>query len=95
MDNKFVQDYLEVEDDEVIAYGYTFERDTVEVFFRKGFLVRRDIPQDKTKEIETINSSDFDGNLIHLRIKRYYRDRTRAKLVDFFEAVGHPLPITG
>lgn len=90
-----VQKLLGVEDLEIIAYGYTFERNSVEIWFENGQLVRREW----NHGLDDKKSSEFFQPL-YLKdgIKRWYKGTAEGglnkRLVDFFETFGCPLVTT-
>lgn len=90
-----IQEWLGVEDGDVIAHGYTFDRDTVDVFFEDGKLVRYDTPYDKKPKIT--ESFEFDAAMLHNQIKRWYRNKTNPRLVvlmnTFWHGVGYSMSL--
>lgn len=76
---------------EDIAYGYTFRRDTIEIYFNEGKLVRADIPYGGEAVLR--QSETFDPSFFSENVKRFYRDRTNAKLALLFATFGNPLPL--
>lgn len=88
---KEVQEMLGVPDEEIIAHGYTLERDTVDLYFRDGLLVRNVNGVEQTSEtfrIDPHNGFYPDG------IKRWYKDRTNPRLISLCETFGRELPLT-
>lgn len=84
-----VQKLIGVEDLDVIAYGYTFERNSVEIWFENKYLKRLTIFKGDSNIEQTIN---FNPEFFN--IKRFYRDRTNPKLIELFRAFGNLLPLT-
>lgn len=75
----------------IIAYGYTFYRDTIEIYFEKGLLVRETSDRDKLLKRET--SEYFEPTWF--QIKRFYVERTNKKLIDLFKTFNEcGLPLT-
>lgn len=77
--------------EEIIAYGYTFGRDTIEIYFEKGLLVRETSDRDKLLKRET--SEYFEPSYFY--VKRFYQDITNKKLIDLFDSITeYGLPLT-
>lgn len=66
MTSNDVQNIMGVQDRQVIAYGYTFERRTVEIYFDCGQIVRR------VDGVDERSSVLFEPNMFILNIKRWY-----------------------
>lgn len=88
-----VQVMLGVDDLEIIAHGYTFDRDTVDIYFENGELVRRDWNEWKNRDFYQ-KSDGFDGSFFHNGIKRWYKDRTNQKVCILFETFNNRLDLT-
>lgn len=85
-----VQAMIGVEDHEVVAHGYTLDRETLDVWFAHGELVRR-VSCDRF--VDLCSSEKFDPEFFFMNVKRWYRDRTNRRLAGLFEAFGRPLPL--
>ena len=96
--NKEVMTLIGAKPFDVIAHGYTFDRDTVRIVFGDEMgqitLVRYEmkIPYDPFPA-GTTTSYIFDANFFFHNIKRLYRDRTNPKLVELFKTFGRELPL--
>lgn len=78
-----LQEILKVEDNRIILYGYTFQRETVEWYFEHCHLVRVTTDGDRVIRylaMKEVTQSHLTGN-----IKRFYRNGTNSKLRDLFE----------
>lgn len=74
-----VQDMLGVDDYVVIAHGYTFERNTLDIWFEKGCIIRSE-----TRLGSTINETGeefFNADFFFTNVKRWYADRFNTKLL--------------
>lgn len=88
-----VQQLLGVADYDIIAYGYTFERHTLEVYFVDGKCIREETPYQK--ESTSKEFDQFDGEaILEENVKRWYDSRTNAKLVELCKTFGRELSIT-
>jgi len=74
-----VQQIIEVPDGMSIAYGYTFARDTVEIFFRQGKLVRR------VAGVDEAESEYIEWDFFHRDIKRFYENGVHPWFIQQFE----------
>lgn len=97
---KIVQEMFGVKDGECVAYGYTFDRRSVVIWFDKGRI--------KRAEYKTVNSQrDGEVSLLELResdtfqpeyfskqIKRWYADAVNENVSTFFETFGAALVTT-
>jgi hypothetical protein len=98
---KEVQNMLNVPDLETVAYGYTLDRRTVNIWFEDGKLVRHSSWESGAKHTyenygnydETIRTEEFDPNYFKVNMKRFYEDRTNSALVILFATFGSPLPL--
>lgn len=88
---KAVQEMLGVDDCIVIAHGYTFDRNTVDIWFANHKLKRGEYIEGKEIRRE---SHEFDPSFF-AGIKRFYRTQTDEKLVELFQTFGGSLPLTG
>lgn len=92
---KEVQNLLNVGDNEIIAHGYDFDRNTIDIFFDKGKLIRLKTPYGKNGELS--ESEEFEPEFFTW-IKRWYQGTPEKginpTLVNLFETFGSPLPIT-
>jgi len=92
---KDIQAMLGVEDDVVIAYGYTFDRDSVYIMFHKGWLVRSDYRRDELVRLQ--ESHTFQPCYFQDSMKRWYRGTDERginpRLLDLFETFGAPLSV--
>lgn len=68
---KEVQDILGVKDCEVIAHGYTFDRQTLDVWFEYERLIRVESNY-YGQETKRMESDDFDPFLFRCDVKRWY-----------------------
>jgi len=89
-----VQVMLGVEDLADIAYGYTFDRKTVCVYFHQGRLIREEKKGDRDNPVR-FDSEYFEPDFFRTEIKRFYRDRTHPHLLVLFNTFGFDLPLTG
>jgi hypothetical protein len=92
-----VQDMLVVEDYTDIAYGYTFDRATVCIYFEKGKLVRQDTRFHGQQNEQLVNrqeSEEFDPSFFHDGIKRFYDTKVNADLLVFFNTFSTGLSLT-
>lgn len=87
---------LRVPDDTVIAHGYTFDRQTINIFFHDGYLVRHHVEKGTFQVAEV-----FDPEFFFTDIKRWYlgnqeseTQRLNPTLQDWFDTFGRPLPTT-
>lgn len=86
-----VQEWLGVEDGEIIAHGYTFDRNTVDIWFENGKLIRREyMPREQwtDKEIKKQESEEFEPQFFFNQIKRWYQEQTNSILIALFRAFG-------
>lgn len=83
---KQVQKLLNVEDGEIIAYGYNFDRNSVRIFFRNGFLYKEIFCTIKDREeiLTTHQAYEFDPEMFFKDIKRFYENKTNFKLIELF-----------
>lgn len=77
-----------------VAHGYTFDRDTIDIYYEDGEFVRII----SNHNGEEIGEREFSGvffvpNLFTHRIKRWYADRTHREIQNLFETFGKPLPL--
>ncbi len=90
-----VQNMLNVGDNVIIAHGYDHDRNTIDIFFENGELVREKTPYKGSSWID--RSEEFHSTWITY-IKRWYRGTAEKginpTLVDLFETFGDSLPIT-
>lgn len=97
---KQVQDSFAIEDSDVVLYGYTFDRNTVEIFFHNGILCRDEqVERDNDNEKENYGwkrteCDVFDIDLITLGIKRYYRSKSNESFVELLESFGTQVSFT-
>lgn len=83
-----------VRDGDVIAHGYTFERRTIDIFFKEGSLVRS-VSDGVGTEIVRVESKEFEIEFFFNDIKRFYDDgRTNESLKNLLETFGRPLSLT-
>lgn len=96
-----VQDMLAVEDEVVIAHGYTLDRKTLNIFFHDGKLVREEVNREEPSEYE--ESDEFDPEFFFKDVKRWYIGIPNAAepgkglnedLANLFETFGRPLSTT-
>lgn len=85
-----LQRFLGVENNRVILYGYTFDRDTVVVFFEDEKLVREDYNGYKDRYLcrEWESNKQVPGSIWTEQIKRWYRNGTNARLRSLILAFG-------
>ena len=89
-----IQHMLGVEDGDTIAHGYTFDRNTVDVFFEDGKCVKHTYCGVHNKEISREEFEYFNGEeILHVNIKRWYTANTSEELVSWCETFGKPLPL--
>ena len=90
-----VQKLLNVADNVVIAHGYDHDRNTIDIFFENGELVRVKTPYGKSAWVD--RAEEFHSTWITY-IKRWYRGTEKRginpTLVNLFETFGSSLPIT-
>lgn len=89
MTAKQVQEMLNVEDYEVLAHGYTFDRNTVDIYFVQGYLVK--VLEDGGL---TANSAFFEPHYFKVNIKRWYAEDFHPGLLQLFETFGLDLALT-
>jgi hypothetical protein len=93
----YVQKLLGVEDNVVVAYGYTMDRATLKVWFEKERLFRQEYLRDGTILV-TEDSPDFEPSYFREKVKRWYLGeglrRLNPMLQDLFETFGNPLSTT-
>mgnify|MGYP001453146506 CR=1 FL=1 len=90
-----VQAMIGAEDYMDVAYGYTFDRNTVFIYFLKGKLVRKVVQhsgQMNERVIDIWESETFDPTYF-AGVKRFYKNQTEPKLLELFETFGNPLPV--
>lgn len=99
-----VQEMIDAEDGEVVAHGYTLDRDTLDIYFEDGRLVRSAYRRDETPHRTT--SEEFESEFFFKDVKRWYAgdvERWRAgepgaglnqALADLFETFGRSLSVT-
>lgn len=90
-----VQKMIEAADFDTIAHGYTFDRNTLDIYFEDGNLIRRETNGEK---VEISKSSEFNEDFFFNNVKRWYAGtKTKGlnpKLKELFETFGKPLPVT-
>ncbi len=92
---KEIQNLIGIDDHETLAYGYTLNRDTVELYFENSNLVRCEFDASidgqllRTKRTPLFEASFFKDN-----IKRFYRNATHKQLIELFDTFGNPLSLT-
>lgn len=86
-----VQTMLAVEDDTVIAYGYTLDRYTVEIYFREGQLVRDDYYDQFSPDRKSRSSPFFEADYFSDNIKRWYARSVHPELETLMNTFGRPL----
>lgn len=98
-----VQALLNVEDDVIIAHGYTLDRRTLGIYFREGKVIRIEYKTDGRDEhtlLERIELDVFEPWLFTRNLKRWYLggEHTPRKLNEnlctFFETFGDGLSTT-
>lgn len=99
LEAKVVQQLLTVADMDTVAYGYTFDRKTVTVWFEDGKVCRSDVHSGRLSEAqyeECVKRYDtFDGEtILHAGIKRWYADKTVPALREWCKTFGRPLTET-
>lgn len=86
-----IQEMIDVEDNQIVAYGYTFERESVEIYFENGQLVRS---EDGDKKY----CDQFNPEFFTLNIKRWYLGTEEKgfnrKLLNLLETFGCPINTT-
>ena len=91
-----VQTMLGVEDGEILAHGYTFDRETVDIYFQDGQLIRT--TESRGGDWHYEKSPNFRPEFFHGGIKRWYEGTAErglnAKLLTLFETFGAPLSTT-
>lgn len=96
-----IQDMLAIEDEVVLAHGYTLDRRTLNIFFRDGKLVREEANREEPSEYE--ESEDFEPDFFFKDVKRWYIGIPNADvpgkglhedLANLFETFGRPLSTT-
>lgn len=78
-----LQKILGVEDNQIILYGYTYNRSTVEIYFESGKLIR--VTKDLDVIEKVIASEDVTCNLLFSEIKRFYSNGTNPKFRNLSE----------
>jgi hypothetical protein len=94
LDVDTVRQLIGVEDGERIAYGYTFNRDTVEIYIRDGKLIREDYRGSNSLPALIRENEFFDPSYFSDDIKRFYEERTNKKLQQLFRTFGGELSTT-
>jgi len=84
-----VQQMLGVADYENIAHGYTYNRDTLDIYFQDGKIVRQVSDVDGILLYENI-SCVFEIDFFTTDVKRWYKNRTNSKLIQLFETFNGP-----
>jgi len=85
LDAVIAQELLDVNDNEVVLYGYTHSRHTLCVFFENGKLIR--VWSDHTGVL--VRWEEFEqmhGDVLFANVKRWYENGTLPMLRDFVES---------
>jgi len=95
---KQVQEMIGAADYDDVASGYTYNRETVEIFFEDGKIHRHTLVADPLAHPRTWkheSSEDFEPDYFLVNVKRFYRNQTFTKLNELFLTFGTGLPLTG
>jgi hypothetical protein len=90
---KEVQQMLGVADFDEVAHGYTFDRDTVDIYFADGKMIREvwGIGWGVSETRKDYRESDyFEIDYLKDGIKRWYLNKTNPKLVQLYETFNGP-----
>jgi len=90
---KEVQALLAVPDHKVLAYGYTYDRRTVELYFEDGQLVRYEYTGDY-EDPSYERSKHFEASYLTADLKRWYENSLCPKLLTFLETFGGSVQVT-
>ncbi len=88
-----VQEMLGVQDEVIICHGYSFERDTLDICFRTGHVVRITEKRVSDTIVEDMDYN-FRPDFFHDGVKRWYADSVHPKLQELFTTFGNRLPTT-
>lgn len=87
-----VQEMIAAKDGEIVAHGYTLERETLDVWFAHGEIVRR---RTKGEFVDLSSSAEFDPEFFFASVKRWYTGTSErglnVRLAALFETFGRPL----
>lgn len=92
-----VQKMIAVEDYDFVAHGYTFERNTLDIWFEKGNIVRQEYKPDGYGANHIVNETgevDFRIEFFFSDVKRWYEDsfnKELLKLICTFSQYAPPL----
>lgn len=78
-----VQEMIDVEDFEIVAHGYTFDRNTVDIWFENGLIFRHEYkydPRQEIKSVSRISETFFNASFFFADIKRWYESKFNTKL---------------
>jgi len=95
-----VREMIEVDDDVVVAYGYTLDRKTLLIYFHEWRLVRETIHHRRGGEdVSEIEESEFfEPEFFFRNVKRWYLGEPgrglNENLAALFETFGRPLSTT-
>ena len=87
-----VQELIGVADNVVVAYGYTFDRHTLNIFFQDGKIVRATTPYGKNTDY--CQSVIFEPKFFTDGVKRWYADGFNERLRGLFETFSDGLSFT-
>jgi lipopolysaccharide biosynthesis glycosyltransferase len=77
---KQVQEMIGVEDLDIIAHGYTLERNTLDIWFENGTIVRHESNHRKNM-VNEVGEDFFNIDFFFSDVKRWYAEKFNPKLL--------------